>query len=377
MKRKDEIPETVAIGLDVESLIGKDQKAIRELLDSEACALIVPKEGVPEGWPPEIIERDFNTEHGLHTFSWMMQLADGSWENYYSYGRPDKEKLDAVPALIYTRHPRETPEVLLRPIAEVALDEEGVCLNATAVNTEFLIRNRLQFAQARLDEPPIEKQVRPVARDPDSDAAYRLRCLLGLPTPTGVVDIRGVTYKPRAGPPRPWIPSCELKAFMFIDDRYQQRIVVMRESWEEVGICIIEDVGTVAPVAASPDGIRVSLKDGEDQEVLRFDIFSGDLDLRIGDGEGVLWQVILAGVGYSACAEKAEPSVFVLARRIESGPVSALLSFDRTEGRLRIRPEGRVIAEDLPAAIQESDEGIFIQAPLDLGETGGSCPGRD
>ncbi len=143
----DPTGETVAIGLDVQSLEGKDRSTIEALLVKLGCLLVGPDSPIPEDWPPEIRERRWEAEHGMFVLWWNFQLEDGEWANYYAYGEDAESELDAHSSLIYTRKAKATPGVTVRPIAELTFDKNSVCEIAAAHNVELVLSNRRDFIQ--------------------------------------------------------------------------------------------------------------------------------------------------------------------------------------------------------------------------------------
>ena len=143
---KDSNPETRAIDLDMGSVLGKDLASVREIVDRENVRLIAPTDGVPDGWPPEIHEVgpwDDGPEDKLDWshVQWTYQDADAEWGGFYGYVRPDPvAEWDFLPCCIYTRDPKATPEALVRPIAFVNFDEDGVCTRAQAAAAEIVFR---------------------------------------------------------------------------------------------------------------------------------------------------------------------------------------------------------------------------------------------
>ncbi len=382
----DENPETRAIGLDVSRLVGKDRQAIDLMLGAD-LVLVLPANGVPPGWPPEILEREFDKERGLHLLSWQFQLSDGSWTSYYSYGRPDRSVLDTVPALIYIRRPRATQEVLVRPIAEVYFDDQGRCAGATAKMSEFKIRNHLQFRRiASLLEAPGPQTLSPIENTSRGEPRSELLALLGLAAPARMVEVRDVAWASRPGPPRHWIASCGLEVLMRVDATFTQRLSIGRDSWKEAVLRVLENE-RVASVTLDAAGCRLLLKDGAGTEHTRLDIYGGGIDLAVDGSDGRVWPAFLTGSSwYMPGFGDASPSLFVFARRSEEDPsgLAPRLAFNRESRRLRVLGAAGEVVDDLPALHQETEDGLFVQAPVELppglGDDDGGCcgpPSRD
>lgn len=343
MRGSDRNPETEAFGLEAESFVGKDAASIRRLLDEGACTLVVATEGVPAGWPAEILETGYDAELGGHLLRWRYQAADGSWHGHYGHLRPEPiAAWDPAPAYVYTRQPRRTPETRVRPIVEVAFGRDGRCLRASALTAEFVLRNRLQMAALWQGGRTAGTEVAATGETvPGPDLASEIGRMIGLDPPPQQTTLRGVACREGAAGLARWAWAVDLGAVIFVDARMNQRVVVTFRREGQPTLALIEDAAVTTPRPLPPEGLRLILEDPDSAPRFRFDLYGARADIALTTGSGRHLAVDLLGIlrPLAPSAGRAVPmtGLVLLARNPSPQTVEPRFAHEPMSNRIRIR----------------------------------------
>lgn len=284
---RDTNPETEALGIDPAAFVGLDAAAIRRLVGGEECALVIATEGAPPGWPAEIVETGVDAGGGGFALEWRYQDARGEWRSHYAYLRPEPVTAwDWIPAYVYTRRPLRTPATRIRPIIEVAFDRDGTCRRASAAIAEFILRNRIQFANLfPAQEFPVAAEPVPAPHPGETDVAADLTAALGLPAPSEQIAVHGATCREGAAGLSRWLWNPEGRVLVYVDAASFQRITVFCAPGEVPTVATIEDHGIGSPMALPSGGLRILLHDADGTPRVRFDAWGSPLGLAVNDGK--------------------------------------------------------------------------------------------
>jgi len=169
MARRNSNPDTEALGLDVDALVGRRMDEIRSLLAAHAdVALIVGHEPVPAVWPEEIVRLDAEAD-GL---CWLYRTADGTWRDIFLFGAARRSSGDPIPAIVYTRRPVDPSEATIRPIAQILFRADGTCQEASASAAEDTMI--LALKEARRARLPLPSGSKPLGARASNDRDFRI-----------------------------------------------------------------------------------------------------------------------------------------------------------------------------------------------------------
>jgi hypothetical protein len=367
---RDSNPEVDALGIDVESLVGCEAREIREALrEMRDAALIVGTDGVPDGWPREILDVDASKDRMV----WFFQTADGEWFPFYAYSyRKYVVEFCKIPACIYTRKPSMSPFARVRPIVDLMLDSSGRCLHASARWTEhvLMLARRHRDPSSAAPTPDVSIEIRPSTF---RTAIEHVERALGLPSPTRVVSIDDFPTDDAGRLSIRLACIGEERGFLVCDASERPRLDVKIVPTKAGELRVVGASGgrPVAPLGS--DGLRIALLDDRAVPRLWLDLFAGSLNVRIGDDRGIqraVQALVLAGPADASLREPRPTAVTLALMAAGSsdgdgsdgshGTMGLLVDVPR--GLLSVRNSQGVVRAQLSATAIDGERAAYVFA---------------
>ena len=339
--RKNSNPDTEALWLDVEALVGLNSDEIRSLLAAHAdVALIVGHEPVPTGWPEEIMVPD-SEENGL---SWSYRTADGTWRDIFLFGAARRSPSDPIPAILYTRRPVDPSEATVRAIVHMLFRADGTCQEASASAAEDIMVLVLKEARrARLPLPSGSKPVRPLAESRSRSPIEDLEHVLGLPPPAVCVDAEDFITESDGRLVLGVAPS-EQPAFVVYDAGRNPRLVAFVAPQQPPQLVIRTDAAEWPPIEIESRGLRVLPRCGMESEETALDFYAPrEAGHRVIDPSGSARPVLILMVA-GPCFSSAVPHAQFVARVVALASPETYPTVSREPGPrdLVVQPDGQV-----------------------------------
>ena len=270
--RKDSNPDTKALGLDIETLVGRTINEIRKLLAVHRdAALIVGHEPVPEGWPHEIVKPDDEAE-GL---CWSYRTADGDWKEIVVFGPVRRSPSDPIPAQIYSRTPVDASAASVRPIVLLLFQPDGTCSEASATAAEDrMILAAKEAERAREAQPKGPKRLRRLSAFSEGSPIEELEALMRLRRPEFAVDAEDFITESDGRLILGIAPSPQ-PLFVVYDAGKNPRLMAYVEPNQPPRLRILSDTAEWPPVEVGPGGLRVLPRCGMESEETVLDFFAG------------------------------------------------------------------------------------------------------
>jgi len=339
--RKNSIPDTEALGLDVDALVGLKSDEIRSLLAAHAgVALIVGHEPVPAGWPEEIATRD-EAEDSL---VWSYRDADGAWQEIYVLGTARREPTDPIPAHVYTRRPLDPAEASIRPIVQLVFRPDGVCKLASAGTAEDrMILAVKETRRLRRPQPKDPKRLRRLSAFSQGSPIEDLEALMGLPRPEFAVDAEDFITESDGRLVIGVAPS-EQPVFFVYDGGRNSRLVAFVEPGQPPKLLIRTDEVGWPPIEIRPDGIRVLPRCGMESDETALDFYAPrEAGHRVVDPSGAPRPILILMVA-GPCYSSVVPDAQFVARIVALASPEAHATASREPGPrdLVVQPDGQI-----------------------------------
>jgi len=322
--RKNSNPDTEALGLDVDALVGRTIDEIRKLLAVHSdVALIVGHEPVPEGWPREIVKSD-DAADGL---CWSYRTADGLWKEILVFGPAQKSPSDPIAAQIYSRSPVDASVASVRPIVLLLFQTDGSCSEASATTAEDrMILAAKEAERSREPQPNRPKRLRRLSAFSEGSPIESLESLMGLPRPEFAVDAEDFITESDGRLVLGVAPSPQ-PLFVVYDAGQNPRLMAFVEPDQPPKLRILSDAAEWPPIEIGAGGLRVLPRCGMESDEAVLDFFAvGETGHRVIDPTGATRAVkilMLAGPCISSTFPNAKVAVrVVVLASPEAGPAS-------------------------------------------------------
>ncbi|MBI1852472.1 MAG: hypothetical protein HYR85_19190 [Planctomycetes bacterium] len=372
---RDTNAEIEALGLDVESMVGRGAGEIRAILaeTSPDVALIVGTGGVPASWPREILDVDAASDR----LAWFFQAADGSWLPFYAYSyRKYVVEFGKVPACIYTRRPTASPFARVRPIVDLFVDSHGTCIHASARWAERVLQ---QACAHREIGRRAERQLplaRPLAPPRFLATIERLEQMIGLVPPLQFMTVDDFAAGPAGRLTIRVACIGEGRGFLVYDGGETPRLHVKVAPGDVGELSLVRADGSPGVAAVPATGLRVGLRDSSGAMRLWLDAYAGNLHARIGDDAGIeraVKALLIAGPTDSAAvAGRATAVTLALMAAGNSNPseddrtpVGTGLHMDVPGGLLSIRDVTGTVRARLSASALDGERAAYVFAEGD------------
>ncbi len=367
----NENPETLALGLDADHLVGKTVDDIRHLVYRDDVALITVADGIPSGWPTEIFKLDPERDQ----VEWLFQGSDGEWRHFCAFANVSHGgRHEAACALIYARRPAASPSTRIRPIAALRFDSDRVCQCASASWAEDLMRAALESDLPKLATP---KPVRVLGEPTYQNVLEHFERILGIASPRRLVEARDFAADERGMTPIGLGLFDEGNVLLIIDAQSAQRIAVQLDFVGQPYLYLADRSGRWPDLAIGSEGYRVELIDPGGIARKWMDVVGPSAGLVVVDKAGGEWAV-LAWIAFEPCpiAYQAGENVFLMAmlttRRhrdpacVDQG-TRARMHLDRQSRTLDVCDEtGAAQVTMLVAQCDESSRTLTIVARMKL-----------
>jgi hypothetical protein len=324
-------PETKAIGLDANGLVGKTIAEVRALVDRDDCALVLATEEVPASLPREVMRKEPDAYEGKPSLGWLYQTEDGEWRGWYAYivdddfvRRVGDPMTEIVLAQVYTARARQTPGVRVRPIVSLHFDLAGVCRYASDTQPQFdLVRVQAQERSSAVRQAPAAKTR--VATSPDAELTAAA-ALLELQPPSEAIVLEDWEPKDARTGRFGWVNECDLRALMLMNGRMDCRATIGRGEAEASWWLVAHEGQVVWPhIRLDAAGLRVVFQSPAGEPGPAFDAHPGCSSIELVDANGsrFVGAIVVVQRTSPVVPTASNPGMFLLGDAMDGAPAQA------------------------------------------------------